>query len=89
MSITPAGSAVAFILLLALPSAWHRAGLRVVPVVVDVNDVFISNEIYTLENENFFLSYYLIDMPQFFYIEIISSFVRTIFILFYGIQAAL
>lgn len=43
MSITPAGSAVAFILLLALPSAWRRVGLRVVPVVVDVNDVFISN----------------------------------------------
>lgn len=35
--------AVAFILLLALPSAWRRVGLRVVPVVVDVNDVFISN----------------------------------------------
>lgn len=44
MSITPAGSVVAFILLLALPSAWRRAGLRVVPVVVDVNDVLISNE---------------------------------------------
>lgn len=59
MSITPAGSAVAFILLLALPSAWHRAGLRVVPVVLDVNDVFISNEYTRLKME---LSY-LTDMP--------------------------
>lgn len=59
MSITPAGSAVAFILLLALPSAWHRAGLRVVPVVVDVNDVFISNE-YTRPEIR--ISFYLITL---------------------------
>lgn len=51
MSITPAGSVVAFILLLALPSAWRRAGLRVVSVVVDVNDVFISNEYTRLKIE--------------------------------------
>lgn len=51
MSITPAGSVVAFILLLALPSAWRRVGLRVVSVVVDVNDVFISNEYTRLKIE--------------------------------------
>jgi len=46
MSITPAGSAVAFILLLALPSAWRRASLYVVSVVVDINDVFIFTDIH-------------------------------------------
>lgn len=59
MSITPAGSAVAFILLFALPSAWHRAGLRIVPVVADINDVFISNGYRRLIME---ISY-RIDMP--------------------------
>lgn len=60
MSITPAGSVVAFILLLALPSAWRRAGLRVVPAVVDVNDVLISNEYTRLKTGVFF---YLINIP--------------------------
>lgn len=76
MSITPAGSAVAFILLLALPSAWHRAGLRVVPVAVDVNDVFISNEYTRLKMGIFF---YLITLSirsnPFIITAIISSFI--------------
>lgn len=87
MSITPAGSAVAFILLLALPSAWHRAGLRVVPVVVDVNDIFISNEYTRLKMGIFFCLIYFIDMQHPFIITEIISLIITSY--FYVMQALL